>query len=78
MAKTKTEIKTFKLNGTKDGVITVAHITEPYGENSEAIVSIGVSLSGDKDNPEWKVHLPYENIDELIDALQSAKEQFKK
>lgn len=70
-----TEIKTFTLSGTKKGVISVANVTEPYGEDSESVVSIGISLNGDTSKPDWKSHIPYANIDELIEALVEAKKQ---
>ncbi len=78
MAKSMSEIAFFHLFGSKDGVVSVAHINEPYGEKSEPVVSIGVSLKGNIKNPEWKVHIPYENIDDLIEALQKAKDEFGK
>jgi hypothetical protein len=78
MAKSLTEVKFFHLHGTKDGIISVAHIHEPYGEGSQSVVSIGVDLHGNFKNPEWKVHIPYENIDDLIEGLQIAKEEFGK
>lgn len=78
MAKTHTEIKIFNLHGTKDGIVSVAHVTEPYGPKSEPVVSIGISLNGNALEPEWKVHIPYENIDDLIDALKLAKDEFGK
>ena len=66
-------IKEFKLANTKDGVISVAHIDEPYGSDSNPVVSIGISLKSDSKEPDWKAHIPYENLDELIEALQEAK-----
>jgi len=78
MAKSMTEIKFFHLHNTKDGVVSVSHINEPYGEGSEPVVSIGVSLDGNIKKPEWKVHIPYENIDDLIEALQIARDEFGK
>jgi hypothetical protein len=45
----------------------------PYGATSHPVVSIGISLKGEE--PDWKVHIPYENIDELIEALKAAKAQ---
>ncbi|WP_281951033.1 hypothetical protein [Nitrosophilus kaiyonis] len=78
MAKTQSEIKIFNLYGTKEGVVSVAHVTEPYGPKSEPVVSIGISLNGNAKEPEWKVHIPYENIDDLIDALNLAKKEFGK
>ncbi|MCF6206876.1 MAG: hypothetical protein L3J47_08330 [Sulfurovum sp.] len=78
MAKTLSAIKNIHFHGTKNGVITVGHITEPYGPKSEPVVSIAVDLDGIKKHPEWKVHIPYENIDDVIEALTTAKEEFGK
>jgi len=69
-------IKTLKLDGTKDGVISISNISEPYGEGSKDVASIAISLNGDTKEPEWKVHIPYANIDGLIDALKEAKEKY--
>ncbi|EDO9794315.1 hypothetical protein GO117_02275 [Campylobacter fetus] len=55
-------------------IALVAHIDEPYGKDSKPIISIGVSLKGDNE-PDWKVHIPYENLDELIDVLNEIKKQ---
>jgi len=68
---TTTQIETINLAGTKKGTISVANITEPYGAGTPEVTSIGVSLIGDE--VEWKVHIPKENIDDLINALQKAK-----
>ncbi|WP_292658947.1 hypothetical protein [Nitratifractor sp.] len=68
------EIETMPLAGTESGKIEVAVIQEPYGAGSDAVVSIGIFLNGDNDEPDWKVHLPKENIDGVINALQKAKE----
>ena len=65
--------KTIALSGTKNGVISVTKINEPYGEGSGTVASIGISLSGDANNPEWKVHIPLDNLDEVIAALQELK-----
>lgn len=66
-----TQIAQIELAGTKNGTISIANITEPYGANSGEVTSIGISLVGD--DVEWKVHIPKENIDAVIDALQKAK-----
>jgi hypothetical protein len=47
------------------------------GANSHPVVSIGISLKGDTEEPDWKAHIPYENLQELIDALEDAKARFK-
>ena len=65
--------KSIALDGTKNGVISVTKIDEPYGKDSGTVASIGISLSGDAENPEWKVHLPLANIDDVIAALQELK-----
>ncbi len=77
MKKSK-KITSVPLANTKEGIITVSHIEEPYGENSKPVVSIGISLDGDENNPTWKAHIPYENIDDIIAALKEAKEKFSK
>lgn len=68
---TTTELKTIPLAGTKNGVIKVSNVTEPYGEGSEDIVSIGIALNGE--DIQWKSHIPYANIDDVIEALKEAK-----
>jgi hypothetical protein len=68
-----TIVKEIPLDGTKKGLITVSKIDEPYGADSDSVASIGISLSGDAKNPEWKVHIPMGNIDALIEALKSIK-----
>ncbi len=68
---TTTQLAKIQLAGTKKGIISVSDVTEPYGSGSHDVVSIGIALNG-KD-VEWKSHIPYENIDELIKILQEAK-----
>ena len=65
--------KTISLSGTKNGVISITKIDEPYGKDSASVASIGISLAGNADEPEWKVHLPMDNLDEVIEALQALK-----
>ena len=73
MSNGATIIKEIPLDGTKKGLISVSKIDEPYGAGSDSVASIGISLSGDADSPEWKVHIPMGNIDALVDALKSIK-----
>lgn len=73
MSKKSTILKSFPLSDTKKGKITVSHIDEPYGTGSFPVVSIGISLKGDETSPDWKAHIPYEDLDNLIAALQEAK-----
>ena len=65
--------KTIALSGTKNGVISVTKIEKPYGEKSAPVASIGISLSGNAEEPEWKVHLPMDNLDEVIKALEALR-----
>lgn len=72
---TITELGSLPLAGTKKGVISVSNVTEPYGKDTSDIISIGVSLNGQ--DIQWKSHLPYENLDEVIAILQKASEDKK-
>ncbi|DAB33014.1 MAG TPA: hypothetical protein CFH79_00880 [Sulfurospirillum sp. UBA11407] len=72
-----TLIDSFALADTKKGKISVSHLDEPYGTGSFPVVSIGISLKGDENSPDWKAHIPYENLDQLIETLQKAKESFE-
>ena len=65
--------KTIALSGTKKGVISVTKMDEPYGKDSASVASIGISLAGNADEPEWKVHLPMDNLEAVIEALQEIK-----
>lgn len=73
MSGTVTQIDKMTLDGTENGNITISTIAEPYGAKSDPIVSIGISLKADATEPEWKVHLPKANLDQIIAALQEAK-----
>jgi hypothetical protein len=65
--------KTIALSGTKNGVISVTKLENPYGEGSGTVASIGISLNGEANNPEWKVHIPLDNLDDVIKALEELK-----
>ncbi len=69
------KIDSFKLSGTDKGKIEVAIISQPYGEDTESVVSVGIFLNKDADTPNWKAHIPKSNIDDVINALQKAKEE---
>lgn len=64
--------KEIPLNGTQNGIIKVGELQEPYGENSETVVTLAVTLDGGE--ADWKVHIPYQNLDEVISALQEMKQ----
>ena len=72
MSGTVTPIDEMALAGSK-GKITISTIAQPYGPKSESVASIGISLKSDADEPDWKVHIPKSNIDQVIEALQKAK-----
>ena len=73
MSEKTTLLQSMPLEGTKKGVLTVSNIDEPYGEGSPSVASVGVSLSGNENGPDWKVHIPYSQVDDVIAALQDAK-----
>ncbi len=73
MSGTMKNQSTLTLDGTKNGIISIAQIEEPYGAGSGTVASIGISLSGNTENPEWKVHIPMKNLSDVIAALQSMK-----
>lgn len=62
-------ISSILLHGTQSGKISLANLKNPYGDGSKDVLSIAVCLK--ENEPEWKVHVPYENLDELIIALQA-------
>lgn len=76
MSGTETKIATMGLDGTPKGTLSVSNIDKPYGEKSAPVVSIGISLKGDDSDPDWKVHIPYTQLDEVIAALNEAKSRF--
>ncbi len=67
------KIDEMTLSGTKDGKISVTTVAQPYGQKSESVASIGISLQANANEPDWKVHIPKTNIDAVIAALQEAK-----
>jgi len=74
MAKSSEVIDSFKLANSESGKIEVAVIKEPYGEESKPVASIGIFLDDSGSEPNWKAHIPKDNIDDIINALQKAKE----
>ena len=41
----------FSLAGTKNGIISVSHLEEPYGSGSFPVVSIGIALEKSGEEP---------------------------
>lgn len=71
MSKKAIAIKTMDLAHTQAGKISVCHIEKPYGEHSNPVVSIAILMEGKEED--WKVHIPYQNLDALIQALNEAR-----
>jgi len=65
---------TIPLNSTKKGLISVTKIERPYGEDSAPVASVGISLTGNAEAPEWKVHIPMDNLADVIKALQALQD----
>jgi len=76
MSGKNTVLTSFALAGTRKGTVSISHLEEPYGTDSHPVVSIGISLKGNTEEPDWKAHIPYENLQQLIDALEDAKTKF--
>jgi hypothetical protein len=64
--------KEISLKNTQNGKITIGIMEKPYGENSSGIVSIAITLDGK--NTDWKIHIPNENLDDVILTLQELQE----
>ena len=73
MSGTLTKIDEMTLSGTKNGKISISTLAQPYGPNSETVVSIGIALQANSDEPDWKVHIPKSNLKAVIAALQEAQ-----
>ena len=67
---TITDLGNLALSWTKTGKISISNVTEPYGKDTPDIVSIGISLNGQ--DVQWKSHIPYENLEDVISVLQKA------
>jgi hypothetical protein len=75
MSGTVTQIDEMTLSGTKNGKISISIVEQPYGEKSESVVSVGISLQAGAEEPDWKVHIPKSNIKAVISALEQAEER---
>ena len=58
----------------KKDKISVSHIEKPYGEFSDPIAKIQVEEGGEIVG---EVEIPYENIEELIEALRKSADIYK-
>ena len=66
-------IDDIELASTEEGKISISVVDEPYGPNSDSVISVGVFLSKDKTEPDWKVHIPAENVEEVLAAIHFAQ-----
>lgn len=57
----------------ENSYIVVSRIAEPYGPGSDPVVSVGCTLKGDIRNPTWKVHIPEDLLDDVIQSIQLAR-----
>jgi len=62
-----------ELSTAENGKISVSVVEQPYGPNSASVASIGIFLKKDNKEPNWKVHIPEKNLDEVLAALHFAK-----
>jgi len=63
------ETKIIPLANSKKGFISITTIDEPYGTGTPTVASIAISLNGA--DIEWKVHIPLENLEEVVTSLQA-------
>ncbi len=66
-------IDDIELASTTEGKISISVVDEPYGADSASVISIGVFLKKDKTEPDWKVHIPAENVEEVLAAIHFAQ-----
>ena len=75
-------MKCFKYSNRPKAYITVKLLEEPYGEETEKVVSVGCTLKGDMQNPSWKVHVPLDLAEsvgqELIRLARLEREKASK
>lgn len=75
-------MKCFKYSNRPKAYITVKLLEEPYGEETEKVVSVGCTLKGDMQNPSWKVHVPLDLAEsvgqELIRLVRLEREKAAK
>ena len=62
-------MKTFKYENRDNSYITVVKVDNPYGADSESVVSVGCTLKGDLENPTWKVHIPAHLAQQVADEI---------
>jgi len=66
-----------ELSTVENGKISISVVEHPYGPNSDSVASIGIFMKKDNKEPDWKVHIPKENLDEVLAALHFAKSKIE-
>ncbi len=66
-------IDDIELASAAEGKISISVVDEPYGADTESVISVGVFLNKDKPEPDWKVHIPAENVEEVLAAIHFAQ-----
>lgn len=65
------KIKSIRLaHHSRDDRMIISHVEKPYGEYSDPIVKISVR---ELDKNVGTIEIPYENLDEVIKAMQEAR-----
>ncbi len=66
-------IDDIELASAEKGKISISVVDEPYGADTDSVISIGVFLNKEKTEPDWKVHIPAENVEEVLAAIHFAQ-----
>lgn len=66
------DIKNIRLAHTREGIISVKHIEQPYGEYSDPVISLSISNHGDK--VDSKIEIPYANLNEVLESLKKSED----
>ena len=70
--KTVSQQRVFEYADRPNAAISVAVIDEPYGPESESVVSVGCTLKGMPNVPTWVVHIPKHLASDVGYAIMQA------
>ena len=65
------KIKNLHLAHTKEGKISISHVEKPYGEFSDPIMRLSISLH--EDEKATSLDIPYDNVDDIIASMKKAQ-----
>lgn len=71
MPKQTINVKKLLLSDLRGGTITINYIEKPSGEYSGPVVEIMIQMKDSKETS--KIQLPYEDVEDVIEALQEAQ-----